>query len=441
MALKDEALARKAGEGDVDAFEALYDRHHRGVHALCRHLLGSPDEADDAVQHTFGVVFRELSGGTRPEHPRPWIYAIARNRALTVLRGQRDVLAQTPVLSTAGLSEEVERRADLRDLVSDIGRLPEEQRSALILSELGDMPHAEVANVLGCPSDRVRALVYQARSTLGGWREARERSCLEVRSQIVESSGWSASPWAASTSPSGLRRVCGLPRPRGGAAPQPRSGSPRCRPRPGSRRPFSTERWRARRVEVARRPEVVAPARSARARSRSGPRPSSSGAPGWASLASPETEGSGDRTEPPPPAENASAEPEPRQSGSGASGAPRTVQRREAERRARVERSGGGGAASPAATSAGASNQPGSGQQARAPAPAAPSGQAPAPSSGGSAPSSGSGSGSGAGPGIGVEAGAESRFRAVPRSRQAPAWRSTRHSHRPRRSRASPDPG
>ena len=79
----------------------------------------------------------------------------------------------------------MERRSDLRELVDDIGRLPEDQRAALVMSEIEELGHAEVAEVLGCPRDKVRALVYQARSSLSGWREARALPCREVQQELA----------------------------------------------------------------------------------------------------------------------------------------------------------------------------------------------------------------------------------------------------------------
>jgi Sigma-70, region 4 len=124
-----------------------------------------------------------------PEHRRAWLYATARNRCLDVLRTRRELPTELPPASTAGLSEEVERRSDLRELVDDIGRLPEDQRAALVMSEIEELGHAEVAEVLGCPHEKVRALVYQARSSLSGWREARALPCREVREELAVARG------------------------------------------------------------------------------------------------------------------------------------------------------------------------------------------------------------------------------------------------------------
>ena len=185
----DRRLAALAATGDEPAFEAIFERHHRGLLSLCRHLLGSLDEAEDALQHTFAAAYRQLVEREPPEHLRAWLYATARNRCLDVLRTRREFPTELRTTATAGLAEEVERRSDLRELVDDIGRLPEEQRAALVMSEIEELRHAEVAEVLGCPRDKVRALVYQARSSLSGWREARALPCRDVRQELAVARG------------------------------------------------------------------------------------------------------------------------------------------------------------------------------------------------------------------------------------------------------------
>jgi RNA polymerase sigma factor (sigma-70 family) len=141
------------------------------------------------VQHTLAAAYRQLVEREPPEHLRAWLYTTARNRCLDVLRTRREAPAVLSPASTAGLSDEVERRSDLRDLVDDIRRLPEDQRAALVMSEIDELQHAEVAQVLGCPRDKVRALVFQARSSLSGWREARELPCRDVRQELAVARG------------------------------------------------------------------------------------------------------------------------------------------------------------------------------------------------------------------------------------------------------------
>jgi RNA polymerase sigma factor (sigma-70 family) len=171
---------------DDAAFEALYDRYHRNLLAFCRHMVGSREEAEDVLQHTFLAAYRSLPDGDGVR-VKPWLYAVARNRCLSVLRARRTAVAldEDLVPATEGLVAEVDRRADLRALVRDVQRLPPDQREALLLFELGDSSHEEIATILGVRKEKVKALVFQARETLMGWRAARETPCAEVREQLA----------------------------------------------------------------------------------------------------------------------------------------------------------------------------------------------------------------------------------------------------------------
>jgi RNA polymerase sigma factor (sigma-70 family) len=188
----DERLVDALRAGSEAAFEVIYTRHHRGVLSFCRHMLGSVEEAEDAVQHTFLAAYRDLVRSTKPVRLRPWLYAIARNRCLSVLRARREQASDELVEpSTEHLSHEVERRHDLRALLGDLAALAPDQRAALVLAELGDMSHDEIGDVLGCPKEKVKALVFQARSSLIASRTARETSCAEIREQLANLRGGS----------------------------------------------------------------------------------------------------------------------------------------------------------------------------------------------------------------------------------------------------------
>ncbi|HKG39171.1 MAG TPA: sigma-70 family RNA polymerase sigma factor [Conexibacter sp.] len=186
----DERLVALVRDGDEGAFEALYDRHHSAILGFCRHMLGSREEAEDAVQHTFLAAFRDLAGSDKPIDLRPWLFAIARNRCLSMLRARRiHVAIELAEPTTDGLAATVERREDLRELLADLAHLPEDQRAALLLAELGALDHAGIAAVLECPREKVKALVFQARTSLAASREARATPCEEIRVELATASG------------------------------------------------------------------------------------------------------------------------------------------------------------------------------------------------------------------------------------------------------------
>jgi RNA polymerase sigma factor (sigma-70 family) len=190
-ALADDELARAAGGGDVAAFEALYERHHRPLLSFSRHMVGRVHDAEDVVQHTFAAADKAFREGRVPASVRAWLYTVARNRCISILRARRDDQAPPDpgVPSAANLAEEVEQREDLRALLADLRTLPDDQRAALLLAELGELSHAEVAQVLGVRARKVKALVYQARQALLAASRARAIPCRSIQEELAVASG------------------------------------------------------------------------------------------------------------------------------------------------------------------------------------------------------------------------------------------------------------
>jgi len=189
--LDDVRLATLVGRGDAAAFEALYDRHHASLLAFCRHMLGNREDGEDALQQTFLRAHRALSKGRPPAAVRAWLFAIARNRCLTLIAARRDapVPVELPESGSDDLAENVRRRAELRELVTDLRQLPDDQRAALVLSELGDLSHAEIGAVIGCPPKKVKALAFQAREALIADRDARCIPCAQIRGILETATG------------------------------------------------------------------------------------------------------------------------------------------------------------------------------------------------------------------------------------------------------------
>ncbi len=186
----DATLVLRMRAGDERSFETIFKRHQTSLLSYCRHVLGDQEEAEDALQQAFIRAHRALLGDSPPRELRPWLYAIARNCCLSAIAARRPTTEpRDDAPSLVGLTDEVHQREDLRDLVSDIARLPEEQRSALLLSELEDLSHSAIAAIVGCPVSKVKALVYQARSTLIAERGAREASCEEIRERLSVARG------------------------------------------------------------------------------------------------------------------------------------------------------------------------------------------------------------------------------------------------------------
>jgi RNA polymerase sigma factor (sigma-70 family) len=189
----DYRLVALARAGDVQAFERLHERYRPDLLAFCRHLTGQREDAEDAVQYTFFVTYREIVETTRPLDLRPWLFTVARNRCSSLLRRR---LARPTVNGPKGVeahaeppTDEIERREELRHLIRDLQGLPELQREALLLAEIADLRHAEIAPIIGVSAAKVKALVFQARRSLTSAREARDADCGDIRAQLSTLSG------------------------------------------------------------------------------------------------------------------------------------------------------------------------------------------------------------------------------------------------------------
>jgi RNA polymerase sigma factor (sigma-70 family) len=182
----DEHLVDSVRAGSERAFEALCDRYYRPLLAFCRHILGSSADAEDAVQQTFLAAYGDLMRSEKPIALRPWLYTIARHRCVSALRARRERPSdELPERGVDSLAAEVDAREDVRTTFTDLTRLPDDQRAALVLAELGDLSHPEIARILGCRQDKVKALVYQARTSLTADRTARETPCSDIREQLT----------------------------------------------------------------------------------------------------------------------------------------------------------------------------------------------------------------------------------------------------------------
>src|SRR3954466_4704785 len=185
----DERLVGVATDGDERAFEVLYRRHAQAILRYCRSLLRSAQEAEDVKQEVFVLAISALRRGVRPEAFRPWLYRVAHNAAISHMRVRRPVLvADHGVLVGPAAAAEPHDggREELRQLLDDIGTLPEVQRGALLLREMDGFSYEQVGEVLGLPLSTVRASIFRARRTLQGLAEARDADCEVIQSELSQ---------------------------------------------------------------------------------------------------------------------------------------------------------------------------------------------------------------------------------------------------------------
>jgi RNA polymerase sigma factor (sigma-70 family) len=185
-------LVRSASHGERRAFAAIFDRYYPELYRYCRAILGDEEEAADALQNTMVKVLQALPGEERSIVLRPWLYRIAHNEAISMLRRveQTAELDEEAAIDHAeSLESHVESRDRLRTLVSDLEAVPERQRGALVMRGLSGMKYSEIAAAFGTSSAVARQTVYEARVALREMTEGRENSCDAVREKLSENDG------------------------------------------------------------------------------------------------------------------------------------------------------------------------------------------------------------------------------------------------------------
>src|SRR5215207_8782587 len=186
---RESTLRSRAARGDAAAFAAVYERHHQALYRYCRSILRHEEDAQDALQSTMTRAFAALQDEQRDFDLKPWLFRIAHNEAISILRKRRVTteLDDIPVLTD--LDDQVSEREQLRLLQLDLADLPDRQRAALVLRELNGLSHAEIAVVLETSAASVKQTIYEARTALFSAREGREMPCDDVRRMLSDGDG------------------------------------------------------------------------------------------------------------------------------------------------------------------------------------------------------------------------------------------------------------
>jgi RNA polymerase sigma factor (sigma-70 family) len=185
----DDQLVALFRMGYDEAFRAIHDRYRQRLFAYTRQMLGgSRSDAEDVLQDVFLRAYGALRNDDRPVTLRAWLYRVAHNRCIDHLR--RPVPAATEIYDLSRPPEhdppdETERREDLRRLVQDVQRLPEQQRSALLMREMDGLTYAELSDALRTSIPAIKSLLVRARMGLVEAGEARDTACAEIRSELT----------------------------------------------------------------------------------------------------------------------------------------------------------------------------------------------------------------------------------------------------------------
>ena len=172
----DELMLRRARDGDAEAFEALMTPLENLIWRVCWHYLGNREDASDCGQEAMIRIWRNLGNYRGDCAFESWVYRIAANVCLDLLR-KRKRERQTslepmreqgfdPPDPGPGTEEQVAAGDERERLRQMIAELPEEQRDALVLTQLEGKSYEETAAMLDVSEGTVKSRVNRAKARL-----------------------------------------------------------------------------------------------------------------------------------------------------------------------------------------------------------------------------------------------------------------------------------
>ncbi len=174
--------------GYDEAFRVIHDRYRQRLFAYTRQMLTHRQDAEDALQDIFVRAYAGLRASNRELALRAWLYRVAHNRCIDQLRRPAPPPPEVLELLRSPVHDpiaEADRRESLRRLIADVRRLPDQQRSALLMRELGGMSYTDMSDALGVTIPAVKSLLVRARLGLAQALEARDTACSEIREDLI----------------------------------------------------------------------------------------------------------------------------------------------------------------------------------------------------------------------------------------------------------------
>lgn len=174
-AVDDHALVRECLAGRRGAFDVLVERHRRHVYQLCYRFAGNHEDASDLAQEVFIRAYRALGGFKGQSAVGTWLYRIAVNLCLNRVPSLKT--SKPPAFERLEAREHMDDRGEAADAAllraeraaevrAAIACLPKKQRATLVLRVYHELPHEEIAGILGSSVGAVKANFFHAMANL-----------------------------------------------------------------------------------------------------------------------------------------------------------------------------------------------------------------------------------------------------------------------------------
>ncbi len=167
--LEDRDAILACQRGEREAFDRLVERYQREIYRLCYRYVNNHHDANDMAQEVFLRAYRAISSFRGDSAFATWLYRIAVNSCLnfrSARKAETEQLSESLADAGAGVEDDLAQRERSRLVRDAVKRLPERQRTTLILKVYHDLTHEEVARILGSSVGTVKASLFHALGNL-----------------------------------------------------------------------------------------------------------------------------------------------------------------------------------------------------------------------------------------------------------------------------------
>lgn len=160
---------------ETEQFERLAGESERQVYAVCFHMMGNREDAEDCAQETMLRAFRAFSSFRRDASFSTWITRIAMNVCTDALRKRRPAASLDALQEETGFDvpdaaptayAQLEQKERMRLLREGLTQLPEDMRQIIVLRDMQGMNYEEISQTLDIPLGTVKSRVNRAREKL-----------------------------------------------------------------------------------------------------------------------------------------------------------------------------------------------------------------------------------------------------------------------------------
>lgn len=162
----DELLVAAVERGDLDAFEALYNRYRGWVVRLARRFTGHDDDALDVLQETFAYFVGKFPGFELRARLTTFLYPVVKHLSLDARRRARRFAGDVDAAGSLVAPQEHAESGKREELAQVLAALPEGHREALLMRFVDDMSLDEIGAALGIPTGTVKSRIHHALARL-----------------------------------------------------------------------------------------------------------------------------------------------------------------------------------------------------------------------------------------------------------------------------------